>query len=70
MDKSLVTRFALVCLVVALLLVATQMGWYPKLVGPIAVIAVAVIMFWPKSNDGADRGPSRSEMLKEIRDEQ
>ena len=70
MDKSLVTRFALVCLVVALVLVASQMGWYPKLVGPIAVIAVALIMFWPRSKNGVDQGPSRSEMLKEIRDEQ
>lgn len=70
MEKSLATRLVLVCVVVAAVLVATQMGWYPKLVGPIAVIAVALIMFWPRPKGGADQGPSRSEMLKEIRNEQ
>lgn len=72
MEKSLVTRIALVCVVVALYLVASQTGWQPKLVGPLAVAAVAVIMFWPKRKDDAEGSevPSRSEMLRDIREEQ
>lgn len=69
MDKSLVIRVGLVCLVVVLYLIASQAGFYPKASGPVAVIAVAVIMFWPKGK-GVDRGPSRSEMLRDIRSEQ
>lgn len=72
MDKSLVTRVVLVCVVVGLYLVASQSGLYPRLVGPVAVLSVALIMFWPKRDGGAEGGdvPSRSEMLREIREEQ
>lgn len=72
MDKSLVTRIVLVCVVVGLYLVASRAGWYPRLVGPVAVLSVALIMFWPKRGDGGEGGdaPSRSEMLREIREEQ
>ena len=54
---------------VALYLIVSQLGWYPTLAGPVAVVLVAVIMFWPRRT-GEDKGPSRSEMLKEIRGEQ
>ncbi len=69
MDKPLLTRVVLVCVVVALYLIVSQLGWYPTLAGPVAVVLVAVIMFWPRRT-GEDKGPSRSEMLKEIRGEQ
>lgn len=75
MNKQLIVRVVLVCVVVALYLVASQTGWHPKLAGPLAVAAVAVVMFWPKrgsagGEDGAERVPSRREMLEEIRAEQ
>lgn len=75
MNKQLIVRVVLVCVVVALYLVASQTGWHPKLAGPLAVAAVAVVMFWPKrgsagDEDGAERVPSRREMLEEIRAEQ
>lgn len=81
MNKQLIVRVVLVCVVVALFLVASQMGWHPKLAGPLAVAAVAVVMFWPKRGsaggedgadgaEGAERVPSRREMLEEIRAEQ
>lgn len=78
MNKQLIVRVVLVCVVVALYLVASQTGWHPKLAGPLAVAAVAVVMFWPKRGsaggadgaDGAERVPSRREMLEEIRAEQ
>lgn len=78
MNKQLIVRVVLVCVVVALYLVASQTGWHPKLAGPLAVAAVAVVMFWPKRGsaggadgaEGAERVPSRREMLEEIRAEQ
>lgn len=81
MNKQLIVRVVLVCVVVALYLVASQTGWHPKFAGPLAVAAVAVVMFWPKRGsaggedgadgaEGAERVPSRREMLEEIRAEQ
>ena len=81
MNKQLIVRVVLVCVVVALYLVASQTSWHPKLAGPLAVAAVAVVMFWPKRGsaggedgadgaEGAERVPSRREMLEEIRAEQ
>ena len=48
MNRSLIVRFVLVAVVVTLFLIASQAGWYPKLAGPIAVVAVAAVMFWPR----------------------
>ena len=45
MNKPLIIRFALVAVVVAIYLVASEAGWYPKLAGPLAVLAVAAVMF-------------------------
>ncbi|PLA38531.1 hypothetical protein CYJ46_02315 [Corynebacterium coyleae] len=69
MNKPLVTRIALVCVVVVVFLIASQQGWYPKLAGPLAVVAVAAVMFWPR-RDGGEKGPSRREVLGDIRSEQ
>lgn len=69
MNKPLIIRFGLVAVVVALYLVASLAGWYPKLAGPIAVIAVAAVMFWPRRARGP-KGPSRRELLSELRAEQ
>lgn len=69
MNKPLIIRFGLVAVVVALYLVASQAGWYPKLAGPIAVIAVAAVMFWPRRG-GGPKGPSRRELLSDLRAEQ
>lgn len=68
MNKPLLIRVGLVCLVVAVYLIASEQGWYPKLAGPLAVLAVAAVMFWPRR--GADKGPSRREMLEDIRAEE
>ncbi len=69
MNRSLIVRFVLVAVVVALYLIASQAGWYPKLAGPIAVVAVAAVMFWPRRERGP-KGPSRRELLNDIRAEQ
>ena len=69
MNRSLIVRFVLVAVVVALYLIASQASWYPKLAGPIAVAAVAAVMFWPRRDRGP-KGPSRRELLKDIRAEQ
>ena len=69
MNKPLIIRFVLVAIVVAIYLVASQAGWYPKLAGPLAVLAVAAVMFWPRRQSGA-KGPSRRELLDDIRAEQ
>lgn len=69
MNRSLIVRFVLVTVVVALYLIASQAGWYPKLAGPIAVVAVAAVMFWPRRDRGP-KGPSRRELLNDIRAEQ
>ena len=69
MNRSLIVRFVLVTAVVALYLIASQAGWYPKLAGPIAVVAVAAVMFWPRRDRGP-KGPSRRELLNDIRAEQ
>ncbi|WP_273407502.1 hypothetical protein [Corynebacterium ureicelerivorans] len=69
MNRSLIVRFVLVAVVVALDLIASQAGWYPKLAGPIAVVAVAAVMFWPRRDRGP-KGPSRRELLNDIRAEQ
>lgn len=69
MNRSLIVRFVLVAVVVTLYLIASQAGWYPKLAGPIAVVAVAAVMFWPRRERGP-KGPSRRELLNDIRAEQ
>ncbi|AIL97245.1 hypothetical protein [Corynebacterium ureicelerivorans] len=69
MNRSLIVRFVLVAVVVTLFLIASQAGWYPKLAGPIAVVAVAAVMFWPRRDRGP-KGPSRRELLNDIRAEQ
>lgn len=69
MNKPLIIRFVLVAIVVAIFLVASQAGWYPKLAGPLAVLAVAAVMFWPRRQRGP-KGPSRRELLDDIRAEQ
>lgn len=69
MNRSLIVRFVLVAVVVTLYLIASQAGWYPKLAGPIAVVAVAAVMFWPRRDRGP-KGPSRRELLNDIRAEQ
>ena len=69
MNKPLIIRFALVAVVVAIYLVASEAGWYPKLAGPLAVLAVAAVMFGPRRG-GGPKGPSRRELLDDIRSEQ
>jgi len=68
-NKPLIIRFALVAVVVAIYLVASEAGWYPKLAGPLAVLTVAAVMFWPRRG-GGPKGPSRRELLDDIRSEQ
>lgn len=72
MRDSMLVRIGLVCLVVVAYLVISQLGWLPKAAGPIAVALVALVMFWPvKRGPGdGDLGPSRREMLEDIRAEQ
>ncbi|MGV0375633.1 hypothetical protein ACUY2P_08650 [Corynebacterium hadale] len=50
MDKDLLTRIVLVVVTVALYIVASQTGFHTTIAAPIAVVIVAVVMFWPRSH--------------------
>ena len=49
MDKDLLVRIALVVLVVGAYLIADRVGFHSAVVAPVAVVLVAVVMFWPRS---------------------
>ncbi|SDR86739.1 hypothetical protein [Corynebacterium timonense] len=51
MDRDLVTRIALAAALIVLFLVASQTGFYVTVVGPLTVIGIAAIMFWPRHDD-------------------
>lgn len=48
MDRDLLIRMALCCVLVAAVLVTTQTRHFNGIVAPLAVIGVAVVMFWPR----------------------
>lgn len=53
-DKDLRVRIGLVVLTVAAYLIANRFEFYNAVLAPIAVAAVALIMFWPRvGDDGA-----------------
>lgn len=57
MDKDLLVRIALVVLVVGAYLIADRVEFHSAVAAPLAVVLVAVVMFWPRSThrgDGAD----------------
>lgn len=60
MDRDLLTRAALCCLLVAAVVVAAQTGRYLNVVAPVAVVGVAAVMFWPRRTDGSQHSPSDS----------
>ncbi|UIZ91590.1 hypothetical protein JZY91_07490 [Corynebacterium sp. CNCTC7651] len=65
MDKDLVTRVVLVVLIVAAYLVASRAEFYTTIIAPLAVVLVAVVMFWPR-RDAAD-GSEASETARQRR---
>ncbi|AQQ15651.1 hypothetical protein CGLAU_08480 [Corynebacterium glaucum] len=70
MDKDLLTRVGLVIATVVLYLIATRVDFYPTVVAPVAVIVVAVIMFWPRRSKAADTTTtSTREEIRHLREE-
>lgn len=67
MDRDLVTRICLVVAVVALYLLAARVDFYPNVVAPVVVVAVAVVMFWPRRT--GEQTPSARQELRQIREE-
>ncbi|WP_291314247.1 hypothetical protein [Corynebacterium sp. UBA2622] len=53
MDRDLITRFVLCSALLAVFLVASFTHFHVNVVGPVAVIGVAVVMFWPRHADDA-----------------
>lgn len=66
MDKDLITRIVAVVLIVAAYLVASRFDFHNTVVAPLAVVAVALVMFWPRRGDKA---PSTRAEIKQIREE-
>ncbi|QPK82697.1 hypothetical protein G7Y29_07380 [Corynebacterium qintianiae] len=58
MDRDLLTRVALCCVLVAAVLIASQTGRFMNVVAPLAVVGVAVVMFWPRHRGGHDAAPA------------
>lgn len=58
MDRDLLIRVALCCVLVAAVIVATQTGRYINVVAPLAVIGVAVVMFWPRRRGASAPDPA------------
>ncbi|MDY5784623.1 MULTISPECIES: hypothetical protein [unclassified Corynebacterium] len=48
MDRDLIARIVITSLLVAAFLVASMTGFHVTIVGPAVVIAIAVVMFWPR----------------------
>lgn len=67
MDKDLITRIVAVVVIVAAYLVASRLDFHNGIVAPLAVVAVAVVMFWPRRGEQA---PSTRAEIKRIREEQ
>lgn len=67
MDRDLVTRIAAVVVIVAAYLVASRLEFHETIVAPLAVVAVAVVMFWPRRGE---QHPSTRAEIKQIREEQ
>ncbi|MEH0147629.1 hypothetical protein V6D40_08150 [Corynebacterium sp. Q4381] len=67
MDRDLVTRIAAVVVIVAAYLVASRLEFHNEIAAPLAVVAVAVVMFWPRRGEHT---PSTRAEIKEIREEQ
>lgn len=53
MDKDLRVRIGLVVLTVAAYLIANRFEFHNSVLAPVAVVAVALIMFWPRVGDDA-----------------
>lgn len=66
MDKDLLTRIVAVVLIVAAYLVASGLNFHSTIVAPLAVVAVALVMFWPRRGEKA---PSTRAEIKKIREE-
>ncbi|WP_066526392.1 hypothetical protein [Corynebacterium bouchesdurhonense] len=60
MNKQLGIRFALVAAVVALYLVASHYNFHNSVLAPASVVAVALIMFWPRRDQEGGAGDGRS----------
>ncbi|WP_158268479.1 hypothetical protein [Corynebacterium liangguodongii] len=48
MDRDLLARIIVCCLLVAAFLTASSTGRFVGIVGPLSVVGVAVAMFWPR----------------------
>lgn len=61
MDRDLVTRIVLAAAFIVAFLVASQAGFYVNVVGPVAVLGIAAVMFWPRHDDEGDEADEATE---------
>lgn len=54
MDRDLLIRLALCSVLVVIVLVTASTRFYVNIVAPLCVVAVAVVMFWPRRATGND----------------
>lgn len=64
MSKDLGIRFALVAAVVVAYLVAAHNNFHNSVVAPVAVAAVALIMFWPRRSHQQGQRSARRELRR------
>lgn len=69
MNRDLGIRFALVAAVVVLYLVASHFNFHNSVLAPASVVAVALIMFWPRRGDGDGDKHSARQAIQRAQEE-
>lgn len=64
MNKELGVRFTLVATVVVLYLVASHYNFHNSVLAPASVVAVALIMFWPRRDAEGGAGEKHSARME------
>jgi len=61
MDRDLITRLVVSAAFIVAFLVASMAGFHVNIVGPLAVVGIAVAMFWPRHADEEPDAPAGGE---------
>lgn len=69
MNRDLGIRFVLVAAVVVLYLVASHFNFHNSVLAPASVVAVALIMFWPRRGDGDGDKHSARQAIQRAQEE-
>lgn len=69
MNRDLGIRFTLVAAVVVLYLVASHFNFHNSVLAPASVVAVALIMFWPRRGDGDGDKHSARQAIQRAQEE-